>query len=80
MLTLIAYDLKSPDKDYKSLYDAIKGLGDKWWLRDVDDVIGMRSNVLIAFRRKSTRMIICLLLTSQINNVKVGYHLKHGNG
>lgn len=31
MLTLIAYDLKSPDKDYKPLYDAIKGLGDKWW-------------------------------------------------
>ncbi len=31
MLTLVAYELKTPDKDYKPLFDAIKGLGDKWW-------------------------------------------------
>lgn len=31
MLVLITYDLKSPDKDYAPLYEAIKKCGDKWW-------------------------------------------------
>lgn len=31
MLVLITYDLKSPDKDYAPLYEAIKNCGDKWW-------------------------------------------------
>lgn len=31
MLVLISYDLKTPDKDYAPLYEAIKNCGDKWW-------------------------------------------------
>lgn len=31
MLLLITYDLKSKNKDYSSLYDAIKASGDYWW-------------------------------------------------
>lgn len=31
MLYLISYDLKSADKNYNGLYNAIKGLGSKWW-------------------------------------------------
>lgn len=31
MLLLITYDLKSSDRDYTLLYEAIKNLGDKWW-------------------------------------------------
>lgn len=31
MLYLVSYDLKSADKNYDSLYKAIKGLGSKWW-------------------------------------------------
>ena len=31
MLVLISYDLKQPDRDYTSLYDAIKQLGKAWW-------------------------------------------------
>ena len=31
MILLISYDLKSPDKDYESLYKAIKNSGSTWW-------------------------------------------------
>lgn len=31
MLYLISYDLKQPDKDYESLYNAIKSVGISWW-------------------------------------------------
>ena len=31
MLLLITYDLKSSDRDYTPLYEAIKNIGDKWW-------------------------------------------------
>ncbi len=31
MLVLISYDLKNNEKDYNSLFDAIKKCGGKWW-------------------------------------------------
>lgn len=31
MLVLITYDIKNPDKDYSSLYEAIKNCGTAWW-------------------------------------------------
>lgn len=31
MILLISYDLKSPDKDYASLYEAIKNSAKSWW-------------------------------------------------
>lgn len=31
MLVLITYDLKTTDKDYAPLYEAIKKCGIKWW-------------------------------------------------
>lgn len=31
MLYLVSYDLKSADKNYDGLHNAIKGLGRKWW-------------------------------------------------
>ena len=31
MLVLITYDLKSSEKDYSSLYEAIRNCGSKWW-------------------------------------------------
>lgn len=31
MILLISYDLKQPDRDYNSLYDAIKNAGTNWW-------------------------------------------------
>lgn len=31
MLILITYDLKQPDRDYETLYEAIKQCGDMWW-------------------------------------------------
>lgn len=31
MILLITYDLKTPGKDYTSLYESIKKCGSKWW-------------------------------------------------
>lgn len=31
MIIFISYDLKKPDRDYKSLYTAIKNCGSTWW-------------------------------------------------
>ena len=31
MILLISYDLKKPDRDYSSLYEAIKNAGCNWW-------------------------------------------------
>lgn len=31
MIVLISYDLKSPDKNYESLYEAIKNCSSTWW-------------------------------------------------
>ena len=31
MILLISYDLKTPDKNYESLYEAIKNCSTTWW-------------------------------------------------
>ena len=31
MILLITYDLKQPNRDYESLYEAIKKCGSSWW-------------------------------------------------
>ncbi|MBQ2883651.1 MAG: hypothetical protein IJE43_07780 [Alphaproteobacteria bacterium] len=31
MILLITYDLRQPNRDYESLYDAIKKCGSHWW-------------------------------------------------
>lgn len=31
MILLISYDLKEPNRDYESLYEAIKNAGTSWW-------------------------------------------------
>ena len=31
MLILISYDLKQPDRDYATLYEAIKSTSNAWW-------------------------------------------------
>ena len=71
MLYLITYDLKSPGRDYSSLYNQIKSYGEWWhyidstWIIKTDNSIEEVSNSI----RKMMDINECLLIV-EITNCK----------